>query len=64
LPVEQVGDFETELYRFVESANPGVLRTIMEKKILDDGLQAEMTKLIKKCKETFVAEKQAVAASR
>ncbi len=63
LPVEQIGDFESELYRYVDSANPVLLRTIMEKKILDDGLQAEMKKLIKECKETFVAEKQAIAAT-
>src|SRR5450755_2718420 len=63
LPVSDVRDFEAELYRYVESANPGVLRTIMEKKILDDALQAEMKKLIKECKEAFVAEKQAVAAT-
>jgi hypothetical protein len=31
----------------------------MEKKILDDNLTAEMNKLIKECKETFVAERQA-----
>jgi F-type H+-transporting ATPase subunit alpha len=62
MPVDQVRDFEAELYRYVESANPGVLSTIMEKKILDDALQAEMKKLIKECKEAFVAEKQAVAA--
>jgi hypothetical protein len=33
----------------------------MEKKTLDDTLKAEMTKTIKECKETFVAERQAVA---
>jgi hypothetical protein len=32
----------------------------MEKKILDDGLKAELSKTIKECKETFVAERQAV----
>jgi F-type H+/Na+-transporting ATPase subunit alpha len=62
LPVEQVRDFEEELYRYVDSSNPGLLRTIMEKKILDDSLKAEMTKLIKECKETFIADRQAVAA--
>jgi len=61
MPVEQVRDFEAELYKYVETTNPGLLRTIMEKKILDDNLKAEMTKVIKECKETFVAERQAVA---
>jgi len=60
--VEQVRDFEAELHRYVDSANPSLLRTIMEKKILDDSIKAEMTKLIKDCKGVFVAERQAVAA--
>ncbi len=62
MPIDQVRDFEKELYKFVDATNPGLLRTIMEKKILDDNLKAEMTKVIKECKETFVAERQAVAA--
>jgi F-type H+-transporting ATPase subunit alpha len=61
LPVDQVRDFESELYKYVDATNPGLLRTIMEKKILDDNLKAEMSKTIKECKETFVAERQAVA---
>ena len=62
MSVEQVRDFEAELYRYVEGINPGLLRTIMEKKVLDDALKAEMTKVIKQCKEGFVAEPQAAAA--
>jgi hypothetical protein len=27
-----VRDFEAELYKYVDATNPGVLRTIMEKK--------------------------------
>jgi F-type H+/Na+-transporting ATPase subunit alpha len=61
LPVDQVRDFEAELYEYVDATNPGLLRTIMEKKALDDNLKAQMTKTIKECKETFVAERQAVA---
>jgi len=61
LPVDQVRDFEAELYRFVDATNPGLLRTIMEKRVLDDALKAEMSKTIKQSKEAFVAERQAVA---
>jgi F-type H+-transporting ATPase subunit alpha len=61
LPVDQVRDFEAELYEYVDATNPSLLRTIMEKKTLDDTLKAQMTKTIKECKETFVAERQAVA---
>jgi len=60
LTVDQVRDFEEELYRFVDATNPGLLRTIMEKKILDDKLKSEMTRVIKECKETFVSQRQAV----
>jgi F-type H+-transporting ATPase subunit alpha len=64
LPVAQVGDFETALYKFVDTTNPGLLRTIMEKKVLDDALKAEMTKVIQEAKEAFVAERKAVEADR
>src|ERR1700733_4359486 len=60
LAIDQVRDFEAELYKFVDTTNPGLLRSIMEKKILDDGLKAEMTKVIKQCKDTFVTQKQAL----
>jgi F-type H+-transporting ATPase subunit alpha len=61
LPVDQVRDFEAELYRFVDATNPGLLRTIMEKKVLDDALKTELSKTIKQSKEAFVAERPAVA---
>jgi F-type H+-transporting ATPase subunit alpha len=62
LQVDQIRDFEAELYRYVDSSNPGLLRTIMEKKVLDDSLKAEMNKVIKQAKEAFVADRKAVAA--
>jgi F-type H+-transporting ATPase subunit alpha len=61
LDVNQVRDFESALFKYVDSTNSGLLRTIMEKKVLDDGMKAEMSKVIKEAKETFVAERQAVA---
>jgi F-type H+/Na+-transporting ATPase subunit alpha len=61
LAVDQLQDFETELYKLVDSTNPGLLRSIMEKKILDDNMKAEMTRVIKEAKESFAAQKQAVA---
>src|SRR4051794_14808771 len=43
LPVDQIRDFESELYKYVDTTNAGLLRAIMEKKILDDGLKQQMT---------------------
>jgi F-type H+-transporting ATPase subunit alpha len=64
LPIDQVRDFEAELYRYVDATNTGLLQTIMEKKVLDDNIKAEMTRVIKECKEAFVQERQAVGAGK
>jgi len=58
MPVEQIRPFEMDLYKYVDTVNPGLLSTIMEKKILDDSLKGEMTKVIKECKEQFVATRK------
>src|SRR5438876_12338701 len=55
LPVDQVRDFEAEVYKYVDTSSRGLLCSIMEKKILHDNLKAELRKVIKRCKETFAA---------
>jgi F-type H+-transporting ATPase subunit alpha len=55
LAVEQVRDFEQSLYKYVDTANPKLLQTIMEKKVLDDAIKADMTNVIKAAKEQFLA---------
>jgi hypothetical protein len=42
----------------VDSSNPGLLRTIMEKKVLDDNLKADMSRVIKEAKENFLAARK------
>jgi F-type H+/Na+-transporting ATPase subunit alpha len=61
MPVNQVREFEKELYKYVESTNPGILRTIMEKKVLDDQLKGQLQSIIKEAKQQFVEQRQAVA---
>jgi F-type H+-transporting ATPase subunit alpha len=62
LPVEQVREFERELYKYVETMSAGTLKQIEEKKTLDDNLKTEMTKLITDLKERFVGEREMAAA--
>jgi len=62
LAVGELQEFESELYKRVDTTNPGLLRSIMEKKVLDDSMKAEMTRVINETKEAFTAQKQAVAA--
>jgi F-type H+-transporting ATPase subunit alpha len=65
LPVDQIRDFESELYKYVDTTNAGLLRTIMEKKILDDGLKQQMTSVLKEFKQQFVASrKEEMAAAK
>src|SRR5215475_2414051 len=61
MPVNQVREFEKELFKYVDSTNPGILRTIMEKKILDDQLKGQLQGIIKEAKQQFMAAREAVA---
>jgi F-type H+-transporting ATPase subunit alpha len=62
VPVESVGEYEKELYRFFDSRKPGILRSIAEKKQLDDALKAEIGAALKEFGDTFNAgTKTAVA---
>jgi hypothetical protein len=49
------------LYEYADATNPGLLRQIMEKKILDDTLKGQLQGLIKEAKQQFVANREAVA---
>jgi F-type H+-transporting ATPase subunit alpha len=60
MPVDQVRDFEKDLYKYVDTTSPGLLNTIMEKKILDDNLKAEMSRVIKEAKQQFLDARQTV----
>ena len=62
LAVEEIRDFQSELYQFVDTAAPTLLSTIMEKKTIDDALKAEMKRVLDEFKQRFVSERQAVAA--
>ncbi|HEY2548065.1 MAG TPA: F0F1 ATP synthase subunit alpha [Candidatus Acidoferrum sp.] len=62
IPVSEVRRFEEEFLQFVETSNPGILKSIAEKKALDDGIKAEIKKAIDSFKERFTAAVEAAAA--
>ncbi len=62
LEVEQIRSFEAELYKYVDSMNPKLLDTIMEKKTIDDALKAEIKKTLDEFKQRFVADRQLAGA--
>ncbi|HTC77017.1 MAG TPA: F0F1 ATP synthase subunit alpha [Terriglobales bacterium] len=63
LPVEQCREFEKGLYDYIETMKPGVFKAIAEKKILDDALKADLSKVIGEYKQKFVAEHATAAAT-
>jgi F-type H+-transporting ATPase subunit alpha len=63
MAVEDLRDFEADLYKYVDSMNPKLFQTILEKKTIDDGLKAEIVKTLREFKQNFVSARQ-MAASR
>jgi F-type H+-transporting ATPase subunit alpha len=62
LEVEQIRSFEAELYKYVDSMNPQLLDSIMQKKTLDDALKADVKKMLDEFKQRFVSERQLAGA--
>jgi F-type H+-transporting ATPase subunit alpha len=55
IAVEQVRRFESELYRFVENAHPGVLQSLREKKAIDEALKTDIKNVLSEFKQRFSA---------
>ena len=60
--MEQCRKFEEELYRFVDNAHRPLWDEIRTKKVLDDGLRAQVVAVIEEFKARFVAEQRPAVA--
>jgi F-type H+/Na+-transporting ATPase subunit alpha len=58
IEVRDIRAFETELYKYVESTNPNLFRSIEEKKALDDAVKNDLNTTLKQFKEQFVATRK------
>ncbi|MDP9338437.1 MAG: F0F1 ATP synthase subunit alpha [Acidobacteriota bacterium] len=56
IPVPAVRRFEREFIAFVEANNSGILKSIAEKKALDDAIKGEIKKAVDAFKERFAAD--------
>ncbi len=56
IPVPSVRRFEREFLAFVETNYPGILKTIAEKKALDDNIKGEIKKPVDAFKERFATD--------
>jgi F-type H+-transporting ATPase subunit alpha len=59
VPVELLRDYESELFRFVETRQSQTLGQLAEKKAIDDGLKGQLNALLKEFGEQFAARKNA-----
>jgi F-type H+-transporting ATPase subunit alpha len=61
--IDDVGRYEEDLYRFLETRYPAVLTGIAEKKTLDDEARAALDGALKEFGEQFLAAKPAAGAA-
>ena len=66
VPSAKVAEFESALYRFLESTYPDLMPAIVEKKALDDELVDQLTKAVKEFRrqEGFGTDEEAKAEER
>jgi F-type H+-transporting ATPase subunit alpha len=60
--VEELGRYEVELYRFIETRYPTVFTTIADKKIIDDEGKVALEGALTEFNKQFLAGRQAAAA--
>jgi F-type H+-transporting ATPase subunit alpha len=58
LKVEDIHGFEEGLYKYLDSAQPQLLKDIIEKKTLDDDLKNRIKAALKEYKENYLADHQ------
>jgi len=61
IPVSEVRNFESELYKFIETRYPQIFRDIAEKKQLDDAIKGALTTAVKEFAGDFAARKASAA---
>jgi F-type H+-transporting ATPase subunit alpha len=62
IPIDEVGKYEQEMYRFFDTRKTTLLRTLAEKKQFDDSLKAEFAAALKEFADVYAASKKAAAA--
>ena len=60
--IEDVREYETGLYRFLETRRSQLLSSLIEKKQIDDEIKADLTQALKEYGESFAAARRAAVA--
>jgi len=62
LPVSEIGRYQQELFKFLESRRPAVVGTLADKKAIDEGLREEIHGALKEFGKEFAASLRSAAA--
>ena len=62
--LRRLREFEAQLLKYIETSNPRLLQSIMEKKTIDDAIKADLGKTVKEFKQTFTASQQPAGAAK
>jgi F-type H+/Na+-transporting ATPase subunit alpha len=62
IPVEQVRDYETELFQFLDTRRPQLLSSLGEKGQIDDQIKADLGQALQEFGDTFTAARKTTAA--
>src|SRR5215204_6547643 len=62
VPVEELRDFEIELYKFLDTRRAQLLASLAEKKQIDDQIKADLNQSLKEFGDSFAAARKTAAA--
>jgi F-type H+/Na+-transporting ATPase subunit alpha len=62
VPVPSISAYQDELARFLETKRPGILKAIDDKKVIDDGIKADLETSLKEFTKQFLASGKPTAA--
>jgi len=62
LPLAEIGRYQQELFKFLESRRPAVVGTLGDKKVIDEGLREEIHGAMKEFGKEFAASLKTAAA--
>jgi len=60
--VDQVGEYETELYQFVEGSEASLFTDLVTRGAIDDDLKTRIEAVLKEFTEQFIAARKTAAA--
>ena len=62
IPVEHLRTYETELFRFLDTRESGLLAALAEKKQIDDAIKGELNQALTEFGQAFAAARKTTAA--